>query len=71
MLDAAGTVRHRDQTGAGVDSASYPIETGALSPGVRRPRREYGSPSFNTEGNNAWRHTYTPPYHSYSRIRLP
>jgi hypothetical protein len=31
---------HVVQTGSGADPASYPMGTGALSPGVRRPGRE-------------------------------
>jgi hypothetical protein len=43
--------------------ASYPVGTGALSPGVKRPGREADHlPLSNAEVKNTWSYTSTPPY---------
>jgi hypothetical protein len=49
---------HRVQTGSGAHPFSYPIGTGALSLGVKRPGREAdNSPPSTAEVKNAWRYT--------------
>jgi hypothetical protein len=51
------------QTGSGAHPASYPMGTGALSPGVKRPGREADhSPPTSAEVNKTWIYTSTPPY---------
>jgi hypothetical protein len=41
----------------------YPLGTGALSPGVKRPGREADhSPPTSVEIKNTWVYTSTPPY---------
>jgi hypothetical protein len=51
------------QTSRAAHLASYPICTGVVSPGVKRPGREadQSSPS-NAEVKNALSYTSTPPY---------
>jgi hypothetical protein len=45
---------HRVQTGSGAHSASYPMGTAALSPGIKRPGREAEySPPSSAEVKNA------------------
>jgi hypothetical protein len=52
---------HRGQNGSGVHPASYPMGTGALSLGVKRPGREAEhSPPSSAEVKNAWNYTSTP-----------
>jgi hypothetical protein len=49
------------QTGSGAHPASYPMGTGALSPGVKRPSREAEHSSlFSAEVKNGWSYTSTP-----------
>jgi hypothetical protein len=49
--------------GSGVHPTSYPMGTGALSPGVRRQRREADhSPPTSAEVKKMWIYTSTPPY---------
>jgi hypothetical protein len=44
---------HNAQTGCGAQPASYPVGIGAISPGVKRPRREVEhSLPFSTEVKN-------------------
>jgi hypothetical protein len=51
------------QTGSGVHPTSYPINTGALSPGVKRQGREADhSPPTSAEVKKMWTYTSTPPY---------
>jgi hypothetical protein len=51
------------QTGSGAHPASYPMGTGALSPGVKWPGREADhSPQTNAEVKKTWIYTSTPPY---------
>jgi hypothetical protein len=49
--------------GSGVHPTSYPIGTGARSPGVKRPGREtdHSTPT-NAEVKKIWIYTFTPPY---------
>jgi hypothetical protein len=54
------SLHHRLQTGSGALRTSYPLHTGGLFPGVKRPRREADhSPHPNGEVKNAWRYTST------------
>jgi hypothetical protein len=49
--------------GSGVHATSYPMGTGALSPGVKRPGCESDhSPPTSTEVKKIWIYTPTPPY---------
>jgi hypothetical protein len=53
---------HVVQTGFGKHPA-YPMGTGALSQGVKRPGREADhSPPISAEVKETWVYTYTPPY---------
>jgi hypothetical protein len=54
---------HVVQTGSGAHQASYPMGTGALSPGVKRPSREadHSSPIC-AEVKKMWIYTSTPPF---------
>jgi hypothetical protein len=50
------------RSGCGARPASYPMGTGALSMGVKRPRREADhSPLSSAEVKNLWNYTSTPP----------
>jgi hypothetical protein len=50
------------QTGSGAHPISYPIGTGVLSLGIKRPcRADHSSPS-SAEIKNAWSYTSTSPY---------
>jgi len=54
---------HRVQTGSGAYTASYPMDTGGLSMGVKRPGRESNSsPQSSAKCKNAWSYTSTFPY---------
>jgi hypothetical protein len=55
-------LHHRVHNGSEAHPASYPMDTGALSLGVKRPGREtdHSSPS-SAEVKNAWSYTSTPP----------
>jgi hypothetical protein len=54
---------HVVQTGFGAHPASYPVGTGALSPGVKQPGREADhSPPAIAEVKKMWINTSTPPY---------
>jgi hypothetical protein len=47
----------------GVLPTSYPMGSGALSPGVKRPGREADhSPPANAEDKKTWIYISTPPY---------
>jgi hypothetical protein len=51
------------QTGSGAHPASYPMGTGAVSPGVKRPGREADhSPLISAEVKEIWIYTSIPPY---------
>jgi hypothetical protein len=54
---------HVVETGSVVLPTSYPIDTGALSPGVKRPGREadYSLPA-SAELKKMWIYTSIPPY---------
>jgi hypothetical protein len=55
-------LRHRSQTDSEPYTASCPTGTGVFSPGENRSEREADhSPPSNTEGENAWSYTSTPP----------
>jgi len=55
--------RHRVQTRSGVHPASYPMSTGGLSPGVKRPGREADdSPPLCAEVMNACSYTSITQY---------
>jgi hypothetical protein len=50
------------QTGSEVHPTSFPMGTGALSPGVKRPGREVDySPPTSAEVKKMWIYTSTPP----------
>jgi hypothetical protein len=52
---------HVIQTGSGAHPASYPMGTGALPPGVKRPKREADhSPPNSVEVKKTWVYTSTP-----------
>jgi hypothetical protein len=54
---------HLVQTCSGVHSTSYPMGTGALYPGVKRPGREADhSPPTSAEVKKMWIYTSTSPY---------
>jgi hypothetical protein len=54
---------HVVQTGSGVKPTSYPMGTGALSQGVKRPGREADhSPPASSEVKKMWIYTPTPPH---------
>jgi hypothetical protein len=54
---------HIVQTGYGVHPTSYPMGTGALSPGVKRPEREADHlPPTSAEVKKTWVYTATPLY---------
>jgi hypothetical protein len=54
---------HSVQTGSGAHPTSHPINTGNLSPGVKRPRHEADhSPPAIAEVKKMWIYTSTPPY---------
>jgi hypothetical protein len=56
------SLHHRVQRGSGAHPASYPMGTGTLSLGVKRPRREADhSPPSSAEVKNEWSYTSTPP----------
>jgi hypothetical protein len=56
------SLHHRDQNGCGAYPASYPVGTGTLSLGIKRPGREADhSPPSGAEIKNAWSYTFTPP----------
>jgi len=59
--------RHRVQTGPEVHPDFYPIVTGSLHLGVKRPEREDSLPS-SAEVNNAWSPTSTTPRHLHSVV---
>jgi len=51
------------QTGSGAHPPSYPMDTGTLSPGVKRPGLEADHlPPSSAEVKNRWSYTSTPPY---------
>jgi len=51
------------KTGSGAYPASYPMGTGALSLGVKRPGREADhSPPSSSEVKNAWNYDSNPQY---------
>jgi hypothetical protein len=54
---------HVVQTGSRAHPASYPICTGSLSPGLKRPGREadYSHP-ISAEVKKAWIYTSTPTH---------
>jgi hypothetical protein len=54
---------HVVQAGSGAHPASYPMGTGALSPGVKRSGREadHSTPT-SAEVKKTWVYTSTPPY---------
>jgi hypothetical protein len=56
------SLHHRVQTGSGAHPASYPMDNGALSLGVKPPGREadHSHPS-SAEVKNAWSYTSTHP----------
>jgi hypothetical protein len=57
------SLRHRVQNGSGAHPASYPMGTGALSLGIKRPGRAADhSPPFSDEVKNAWSYTSFPQY---------
>jgi hypothetical protein len=63
--DQEFSLLHAVQTGSGVHRTSYPMRTGALSPGVKRPGREADcSPPTSAEVIKMWIYTATPPYAS-------
>jgi hypothetical protein len=50
------------QTGSRAHPVPYPMGTGALTPGVKRPEREAKhSPPSSAEVKNAWSYTSTHP----------
>jgi hypothetical protein len=54
---------HVVQSGSGVHPNSYLMNTGALSPGIKRPVREADhSPPASAEIKKMWIYTSTPPY---------
>jgi hypothetical protein len=54
---------HIIQTSSGTHPGSYPMGTGGLSPGVKRPGREADrSPPTSAEVNNTWIYTATTLY---------
>jgi hypothetical protein len=53
---------HVVQTGSGAYPASYPMDTGALSLGVKRPGREVDQSSPTSAEVNKTVYTSTPPY---------
>jgi hypothetical protein len=56
-------LRHHVQARSGAHPSCYPMNTGALSPGIKRPGREtVHSPPSSAKINNAWSHTSTLPY---------
>jgi hypothetical protein len=58
------SLHHGVQNGSGVHPVSYPMDTGGLSLGVKRPGREADhSPPSSAEVKNAWSYTSTPPIH--------
>jgi hypothetical protein len=66
----AGNLSHPHiKTASWAHSASYPLGTGALSLGVKRPGREADrSTLFNAEVKDAWIYTSTPPVHLQSVV---
>jgi hypothetical protein len=51
------------QTCSGAHPPSYPMGTGVLSPGVKRPGRETDhSPPISAEVKQTWAYTAIPPY---------
>jgi len=49
-------------------TASYPVGTGALSVGLKRPGREAdNTPPFSAEVS-AWSCTFTPPLHLHGLV---
>jgi hypothetical protein len=59
------------QTGSGVHPTSYPMDTGALSPGVKRPGREADqSPPASVEVKKMWIYTSTPHTPSWRSASL-
>jgi hypothetical protein len=56
-------IRPRIQIGSGAHPVSYPVGTGALSPGEHRPGHEADqSPPPSTEIKKEWSYTSTTPY---------
>jgi hypothetical protein len=54
---------HVVKTGFGTHLASYPIDTGAVSPGVKRPGHEADHlPLTSAEVKNTYIYISTPPY---------
>jgi hypothetical protein len=54
---------HFLQTASGVHPTSYPMGTGALSPGIKLPGYEADhSPSATAEAKKMWIYTSTLPY---------
>jgi hypothetical protein len=57
------SLHHRVQTGSGSHPASYPMGTGAVSLGIKRPGRKVDhSPPSSAEVKNAWSYTSTLQY---------
>jgi hypothetical protein len=57
------SLSHIIQTGSGIHPTSYPMVSGPLSPGVKRPRRESDhSPPTTAEVKKMLIYTSTPPY---------
>jgi hypothetical protein len=54
---------HVIQSGSGAHTASYPMDTAAVTPGVKWLGREADHPSpTSAEFSNTWMYTSTPPY---------
>jgi hypothetical protein len=57
------SLHHRVQIGSGAQPVSYPMGTGALSLGLKRPGREADhSPTSSAEIKNAWSYTALPQH---------
>jgi hypothetical protein len=56
-------------TGSGVYASAYPLDTGNLSPGVKRPGSESNhSPPTSAEVKKTWVNTTTPPTRLYGVV---
>jgi hypothetical protein len=63
LIGSRISVFHVIQTGSGIHPTSYPMSTGALSLGVKRPGREADhSPPASAEVKKMWIYTSTLPY---------
>jgi hypothetical protein len=56
------SLRHHIQTGSRAHTASYPMDTGASSPGIKWPGLEADNSPPSTADANAWSCTAIPPY---------